>query len=142
VKGGWDVGSPKRRPTVLLIDRFLEEEQMYAVCFRAAGFDVTALADLHRAVERAVECRADLIVTRIRQPGSDLDGLEVARRLRQNMATRDIPVVIITSMIDRKYREAAAQVGCARYILLPCPLDLLVAQLRDVLAESSSSRKV
>jgi CheY-like chemotaxis protein len=51
----------------------------------------------------------DLIVTELRAPG--LDGLRLLRRLRTGVVTRDIPVIVLTAMMDRRLLLQARAAG-------------------------------
>jgi CheY-like chemotaxis protein len=48
------------------------------------------------AIERAVSTRPDLIIMDLRMP--QLGGLEATKRLKANLSTRDIPIVICTAL--------------------------------------------
>ena len=75
-----------------------------AICtdhwFLSRGFDVvtTPLDDVALAIIETY--LPDLIVTELRAPG--LDGLRLLRRLRTGVVTRDIPVIVLTAMMDRR----------------------------------------
>ena len=53
----------------------------------------------------------------IQLPG--MDGLEATRQLKANPATRDIPVVAVTSYAMTGDREKALAAGCVGYITKP-----------------------
>ena len=54
------------------------------------------------------------------------DGFEVCRRLRQEAATAEVPIVIITALDDDDSREQANQAGATAYYTKPfSPIALL-----------------
>lgn len=65
--------------------------------------------------------RPNLILMDIQLPG--MDGLEAARRIRENPETRDIPVVALTAHVMKGDEVRAKMAGCVGYI--PKPIDTL-----------------
>ena len=88
------------RRMVLLVDAREDTRDLYGHWFFTRGFDVviTPLDDVALAIVETY--LPDLIVTELRAPG--LDGLRLVRRLRTGVVTRDIPVIVLTAMMDRR----------------------------------------
>ena len=63
----------------------------------------------------------------VQLPG--LDGLETTRRLKANPATRDIPVVAVTSYAMKGDKEKALAAGCCGYITKPIDKNTFVQQV-------------
>lgn len=120
------------RKTILLVDSFVDERDMYAEYLRFSGFELAVCRAPERARHMAAEQPVDAIVTRIRQSGA-FDGIELTRQVKKDDRTRHIPVVIITTHTEPAVRTLAQQVGCDVFLVLPCLPDALVAALRDVL---------
>lgn len=118
---------------IFLIDAFPDECDMYAEYLRVKGFQVSTFAFPESAFNSATTARPDLIVTRIRQEVGHISGIELTARLKSEAATRDIPVVIITTSILAGDRADAEVAGSDAYLLLPTTPDDLVKQLREVL---------
>ena len=79
--------------------------------------------------------RPDLILMDVQLPG--FDGYEATRRIKSNLALRQIPVIAVTSYAlsgdDVKAREA----GCDAYVAKPfSPRELLV-KIRECLAQAA-----
>jgi CheY-like chemotaxis protein len=126
------------RPTRALLVSYVEDERaLYGEALGAAGFGVRAFADPSQALDAAIEWQPDIVVTRILQPGSVLDGLELTRRIRQHPRTRSAAVLVITSLIAKAYRTAAAEAGADALVPLPCMPDELIAEIRRVAARRS-----
>ena len=68
-----------------------------------------------------------------------MNGLEVARNLRNQAATRDLPVVMITSRATDKHQAMAEQAGVTRLLGKPFSEDSLVALVRSLIAERAST---
>jgi response regulator RpfG family c-di-GMP phosphodiesterase len=133
-------GEPHDQLRVLLIDPFLDESEMYAEYLRSAGFDVVVPPNPAVGLQLADQDPPDAVVTRLRQGDAALDGMEVLRRLKRNRTTRHVPVVIITTSINRSDAQAAAG-RCDAYLLLPVMPDELAAQIRRVCRDNRASRR-
>ena len=73
----------------------------------------------------------DLILLDVMMPG--MDGYAVLAKLRENPATRDIPVVFLTALAEAKDEEYGLQLGAADYITKPIQPALVVARVRTQL---------
>ena len=60
---------------------------------------------------------ADLILLDVMMPG--LDGVEVARRLGADAATRDIPIVFLTARAGQEDRHLGEEAGAVGYVIKP-----------------------
>ena len=89
--------------------RFLLRSQGYQVREASTALEAFAIVEAERP---------DLIVMDIQLRGG-MDGLEATRRLKEQPATADIPVVAVTSYAMKGDREKALASGCAGYITKP-----------------------
>ncbi|HQU89754.1 MAG TPA: response regulator [Denitromonas sp.] len=81
----------------------------------------------------------DLILLDIMMPG--MDGYTVLGRLRQNPATRDIPVVFLTALTDTQDEEHGLALGAVDYITKPIRPALVLARVRTQI-EAKRTRDV
>ena len=128
-------GSPA--PLAFLVSYVEDEREMYGEAMKLAGFEVRTFADPSQALTAAIADQPGIVVTRILQPGFDLDGLELTRRIRRHPRTQGAAVVAITSLIANVHRAAAAEAGCDTLLALPCLPDELVTQIRQTLGRRS-----
>lgn len=63
----------------------------------------------------------------------DISGMEIARRLKQNLATKHIPIVAITALAFPEEREAIKRAGCDDYLVKPFLIEQLEAKIRSFL---------
>ncbi|TVT46927.1 MAG: two-component system response regulator [Denitromonas halophila] len=87
----------------------------------------------------ATQPAPDLILLDIMMPG--MDGYAVLGRLRQNPATRDIPVVFLTALTDTQDEEHGLAMGAVDYIAKPIRPALVLARVRTQL-EAKRARDV
>lgn len=123
---------------LLLVDSVEDERDIYGAALRAAGFSVVVCNGPDSALAQARNAPTAAIVTRILQPNTAIDGIELTRQIRQRRATRNIAVVIITSRIEPEYRQAATQAGCDSYVLLPAMPETIVGEVQRAITLRST----
>jgi CheY-like chemotaxis protein len=125
---------------VLVID---DERAIRTVCrvnLAASGIDVVEAEDGQSGLEAARREQPDLILLDVMMPG--VDGWDVARRLGDDPATREIPVVFVTARADDADKRIAQRLGGVGYIVKPFdPVDL-GDRVEDVLARIERGEKL
>src|SRR5262247_1205457 len=76
--------------------------------------------------------RPDLVLLDVMMPG--MDGYEVCRKLKDNPATRDIPIIFLTAKTDEVDEEKGFDVGAVDYIHKPFSAPIVMARVRTQLA--------
>jgi CheY-like chemotaxis protein len=99
------------------------------------GYRVETAADGLQGLAAASACRPDLILLDLGLP--DIDGWEVARRLKADAATRDIPVIALTAHAMAEDREKALAAGCDDFDTKPIDLGILLEKITRLLARTS-----
>ena len=94
-------------PVVLIVDDNDLNRKLVRDVLRAAGLDTLEAATGEEAIRLAREELPDLVLMDIRLP--DLDGTAALRRLRDEAATAQLPVVALTAL--RGAREALLEAG-------------------------------
>jgi putative two-component system response regulator len=69
----------------------------------------------------------------------DLDGYEVARRLKQDPRTRDIPVIFLTAKTDAEDEEKGLRLGAVDYITKPISPSIVLARVETHLKLKASA---
>lgn len=93
---------------------------------------VTAMDGLE-AVTKASEERPDLVLMDVVMPR--MNGFEACKKMREQAATREIPIVLLTTRGEEEYMEAGFQSGCNDYLTKPVNGDELVKLLQSYLGE-------
>ena len=91
--------------------------------------------------ERALRLAAtlpypDLILLDIMMPG--IDGYEVCRRLKQDSATAEIPVIFLTAKTEVEDEQKGFDVGCVDYITKPISPPIVLARVKTHLLMKSA----
>ena len=123
-------GEAKRAP-VLLVDDGEDNRERYSRFFRHHGIDMLTAADEEAAIEVAKRAHPGVIVLDLDLP--TIDGWEIARRLKVNQTTRDIPIVALSghALADSQTRALAA--GVDSLLTKPCFPEELLAEVRKLL---------
>jgi CheY-like chemotaxis protein len=87
------------------------------VLLQAEGYVVRTAVDADQALQMLNLFRPDLILMDIQLPG--MDGLELARRLKADSATRRIPIVALTAYAMKGDDQKTTDPGCDGYIAKP-----------------------
>lgn len=119
------------RQTVLLAEDHADTRMFYAELFRASSFDVIETGRGDHALELARTNLPTLIVTDLSLPG--ITGLELAKALKGDEATRGIPILCLSGYSDSDTSDAAAASGIDRLVAKPCMPDDLLAHARDLI---------
>lgn len=109
---------------------------MYAEWLTDAGFRVEQTHNGLQALDRAVGSQPDIVVTDLNIPG--IDGFELARRLKRDPRTCDIPVLAVTGYAAfARDPVRALRAGCDAVLPKPCSPDDLETAIRTLIGERS-----
>jgi len=97
-------------------------------------FEVLVAENGEVGCAKAVAERPDLIVMDLELPV--VDGWEATRRLKNDPATRDIPVIALSAHALAGSREKALAAGCNEFDTKPVDFDRLVTNIRRMLDRS------
>ncbi|MFN2184205.1 MAG: response regulator, partial [Anaerolineae bacterium] len=104
------------------------------------GYEVWTAIDGQEALDRTEEIQPDLVLLDVGMPM--MDGYEVVRRIKRDEKTRRIPVIVATdSPVDRE-REKVRVLGVdiAEYLTKPLSIEILIREIKKVIAEKTSDR--
>ncbi|HEX6612300.1 MAG TPA: phosphate regulon transcriptional regulator PhoB [Rhodanobacteraceae bacterium] len=104
---------------------------MVAFALRRAEMEPLHAADARAAQHAIAEQMPDLILLDWMLPGTS--GLELARRLRREEATRDIPIIMLTARGEETDRVNGLEAGVDDYVVKPFSTRELLARIRAVL---------
>ncbi|HZU75350.1 MAG TPA: response regulator [Dehalococcoidia bacterium] len=112
---------------ILLIDDNAESRDLLTRRLTRRGYDLLVAVDGANGLATAATEQPDLILLDVDLPA--LDGLEAARRLKHEPATRAIPVIALTAHARAGERERALAAGCDDYESKPVVFERLVGKI-------------
>jgi DNA-binding response OmpR family regulator len=121
----------EEKSKILIVEDDLDVADMLNAYFRVQGYEVFTVNWGEDGVRAAVTARPDLIILDIRLP--DIDGYEVARRLRSDRKTSSIPIIFLTEKRDRSDRLHGLELGADDYITKPFDVQELRLRVRNSL---------
>jgi len=120
---------------ILVVDD--EEDILELVRYNLAreGYTVVCAASGEAALKAAASNPVDLIILDLMLPG--IDGLEVARRLKQNGGTKDTPIVMLTAKGEEADIVTGLELGADDYVTKPFSPRILIARVKAVIRRRS-----
>jgi len=120
------------QPRVLVVDDEEHITEMLAMGLGYNGFDVERASTGRSALEAIARHRPDLVVLDVMLP--DLDGFEVARRLRQSEgAGTRVPVIFLTARDTTQDKVDGLRLGSDDYVTKPFSIEELIERVKAVL---------
>ncbi|MGA8104924.1 MAG: response regulator [Candidatus Acidiferrales bacterium] len=116
---------------VLVVDDSISVRKFVGRMLEKAGYRVRLAGDGLEATEIVAQEGCNLVVTDIEMPR--LNGYDLMSHLRQNPATREIPILVVTSRAGAKHRDRALKEGAAGFLTKPVQEEQLLAAVTRLL---------
>lgn len=123
---GWNEHSPQELSMrrIAVIDDDPNIRELLRIHLSAIGLIVEAFEDASAGIRSILKTPPDLVVLDLLLP--DLGGLEVLEALKGDTATKDIPVVVLTSRKDNDTFAQAKQLGANAFLTKPVRREELI----------------
>jgi len=120
------------KPKILVIED--NEQNLYLITFilEKHGYEVIQARNGQEGIDLAGQIQPTLILLDIQLPV--MNGYEVARRLKANRETADIPIVAVTSYAMVGDRERVLAAGCTGYMEKPINPETFVTEIERLLS--------
>ena len=116
---------------ILVVDDSKTSIFLQRTILREGAYHVVTASDGQEGVEAAVAERPDLILMDVVMPR--MDGFQALAKLRAQPATRNIPVIMVTTRGEGPNVEAGFERGCNAYVTKPVNGQELLAKVADCL---------
>lgn len=117
--------------TILIVDDEPAIRDMLRVALEMADYECLEASNAQEAHGLIVDQRPDLVLLDWMMPGTS--GLELARRLKQDEITAQVPIILLTAKGEEDNKVQGLEVGADDYITKPFSPRELVARLKAVL---------
>ena len=118
--------------TVLIVEDNASNMTLATFLLTSAGHTVLSATDAEAGVTMAREYQPNLILMDIQLPG--MDGLQATAILKEDVTTREIPVIALTALAMKGDEERIRAAGCNGYIAKPMRYKEFLATVADHLA--------
>lgn len=124
------------QPRILVVDDEEHITELLAMGLGYQGFDVERAGSGRQALDAVGRRAPDLIVLDVMLP--DLDGFEVAKRLRRDEgASTRIPIIFLTARDTTQDKVTGLRLGSDDYVTKPFSIEELIERVKAVLRRSS-----
>jgi CheY-like chemotaxis protein len=113
--------------TILMVERMM---------LMKGPYEVVTASDGQEAITKARTEQPDLILMDVIMP--KMDGFEAVRQIRSQPATRDIPIIMVTTRSEAQNVENGFESGCNDYVVKPINGTELLSKLRSYLGEAGA----
>jgi len=122
---------------ILLIDDSKFIRTTVAFGLRKFGYEVIETASGEEGIIAATIRKPDLILLDIVMP--NVDGFDVLRELKQDVVTKNIPVIMRTTQNKQELIVRAISMGACGYIVKPFEVNQIIGKIRKALRENGTS---
>jgi len=126
----------KGQPVILSIDDSPTVLRLVEMILSNAGFTVRTAAGGTKGIELARKLHPDVILVDFIMP--EVNGFQVSKTLHEDPATRDIPIILVSSKGEAVGEQFVQTLGIHHYLTKPFQPDQLVAEVRTALATAAT----
>jgi two-component system alkaline phosphatase synthesis response regulator PhoP len=122
---------------VLVVDDEIHIIHVVAIKLRNNGYEVISAENGNEAFELACEEKPDIIVTDFQMPV--MTGLELVQKLRENEATKEIPVIMLTARGFAIEDEQKEELQISEFLSKPFSPKELLRSIDDILYQKATA---
>ena len=119
----------RSRPTILVVDDMPENIALMRRLLEPKGYTISEALSGPAALELVAMDPPDVILLDLIMP--DMNGFEVCDRLKRDLVTRHIPIIIITGVAEHEANIRALEAGVDDFLIRPIDPVLLDARIRS-----------
>lgn len=132
-EGKGDLNAPARKRKILLVDDSMTALMMNRMLLNKSGCEIITARDGREAIDKAIAEQPDLIIMDIVMP--QMNGFEACKRLRATKATKEIPIVLVTTRGEAESIATGFASGCTDYVTKPVNSVELLAKIKAYLGD-------
>ena len=120
-----------RPARILVVDDEPENVELLEVVLASGGFLVVTAASGDEALAAVAQQPFDLILLDIMMP--DMDGYQVVAKIKGSLATKNIPVMMVSALGDSEARALAQSAGADDFLTKPLGRAEVLSRVRNLL---------
>src|SRR5271163_2995052 len=127
----------KRTPTVYFIDDSATMREVIKIAFRRESINVITCADAASALSQFDQNKPDIVITDVIMP--DQDGYSVCSQIKQHPEYGNIPVVLMSGVVNKSVADKAVSVKADELIRKPFQPQELIGRVKSLLDPKSAA---
>ena len=116
---------------ILLVDDSATVLMMERMILATERFEIVTASNGEEAQQRARDEQPDLILMDVVMP--KVNGIQACKALRQDAATKHIPIILVTTRGEAETMEQGYESGCNDYVTKPVNSAELLSKIRSIL---------
>ena len=135
IKGKICSSHDERIPTVLIVEDDIKHASLLEKQLKGEPYSVKHVTSGEKALQKAMDTPVDLLLLDIMLPG--INGFDVCRSIKVDERTKDIQVILLTSLRDLESRVQGADLGADDYLVKPVEFRELKARVKTLLKKKA-----
>lgn len=124
------ITSEKNKPTVLIVDDDSEIRNYIAIELQN-HYNIIKKENGKLALPEVIKNAPDLIISDVVMP--EMDGITLTRKIKKNIHTNHIPVILLTGKTDKETNLEGLEIGADAYINKPFNIDILKKTVKNLI---------
>jgi CheY-like chemotaxis protein len=130
---------PGKSYLILIVDDNDELLKSLSFALRTlGGYRIEVATNGAEGLEKAVELRPDCMVVDVKMP--EINGLQLARAMRGDPATADVPLVILSALVQDADRAVGMFAGADQYLTKPSKPQAVIAAIQRAITLTAEER--
>lgn len=124
---------------ILVVDDDIAINELIKVNLELNGYQVISALDGNKGYALAKQELPSLVVLDVMMP--EVDGYTVAKRIRENQTTKDIPIIMLTALNMLQNKVQGFNIGVDDYLVKPFEMEELLVRIKALLKRSNNIPK-
>ncbi len=121
-----------KKPIILIIDDEKDFCHFMRMNLESTNkYKIFISTNARSGIKTAIRKRPDLVLLDIMMP--NISGFEVLQKLKENINTTSIPVIMLTALSDDESRAQAMSLYSQEYLVKPIEVDTLISKIDSIL---------
>ena len=115
---------------IILVEDEADLAELLAYNLRRQGYETEVCRDGNSGLRRILESAPDLAILDVMLP--HMNGLQIARQIRTNSKTSQIPILMLTAKAEEADQVAGLEIGADDYVTKPFSMKVLLARVETI----------
>lgn len=127
-----NLSTPIKKSTTIMVVEDNADMRRYIVSILSERYNVVEASDGKEGLKVLLSNDVHIIISDLMMSG--MDGLELAKRIKDNFAVSHIPIIMLTAKTNRESRIEGYKIGVEEYLLKPFDEEVLLARIENILS--------